>query len=561
MLVSCGASKAVKQDKDDKHGKPSDEDRLRQLFIQAASEEAQGNFDRALSLLKKCENIDAENSAVQYELSRLYAFHTEYTDAVNHGERAIELDQSNYWYKIHLADLYKKLSRFEEASELYKSIVESNPNEENLSGYATNLIHAGKYKDAINVLKRLEDKVGDDPQLTHQIYQLYMEIGDEKSAMKVLQEAAVAHPDDIMFQGLLANGYENTGDVNKTIETYEGMLKLDPQNARIHVALYELYKYKGNSSKANEHLMHVFESGEMNIDDKMQVLFDLYEETELNVSGRKEVYPLLDNLVEMHPDDPKGYSIYGDFLIRDEKEKEARDMFAKALEFEAEKFIIWNQVMYLDMQLNDYESLYKHSEEALSLFPNQPGIYYFNGLSLYKKKDYASAIDILESGKALIIDDEQLKKEFCTTLGDAYHANGDNANAYSNYDCSLAIFPDNTYVLNNYAYYLSLDGTMLDKAEAMAVKAVANAPTQSSYIDTYAWVLFKKKEYEKALNTINNAIENANGKKGVYYEHKGDILFHLDRLDEAVEMWEKAKEDEGASDLIDDKIKTKKYIE
>ena len=151
--------------------------------------------------------------------------------------------------------------------------------------------------------------------------------------------------------------------------------------------------------------------------------------------------------------------------------------------------------------------------------------------------------------------------EFCQVLGDSYYHSGDHENGYKFYDKSLKILPDNAYILNNYAYYLSLDGIELDKAEAMIQRALKMFPNQSSYLDTYGWILFKKKDYLSALNKVNMAIANGGEKNPVMLEHKGDVLYFLDKKQEAIDLWKQAKELGSESETIDEKISTEKYVE
>lgn len=61
---------------------------------------------------------------------------------------------------------------------------------------------------------------------------------------------------------------------------------------------------------------------------------------------------------------------------------------------------------------------------------------------------------------------------------------------YKAYDHSLRYDPDNAMVLNNYAYFLSLEGRELEKALTMSSRAIALTDNNPTYLDTHAWVLF-----------------------------------------------------------------------
>ena len=126
---------------------------------------------------------------------------------------------------------------------------------------------------------------------------------------------------------------------------------------------------------------------------------------------------------------------------------------------------------------------------------------------------------------------------------------------------ALAIDPDNYLTLNNYAYYLSVDGIELDKAERMSGRVVERFPDNATYLDTHAWVLFKKGEYTLAKFYMDSAIKNSQDESDTLLEHYGDILYKVGKVDKALEYWIKAKEIGSESETLDRKIAEKKYIE
>ncbi len=76
-----------------------------------------------------------------------------------------------------------------------------------------------------------------------------------------------------------------------------------------------------------------------------------------------------------------------------------------------------------------------------------------------------------------------------STAGDCWHAVGNDRMAMKYYDKVLRLEPDNVLTLNNYAYYLSLSGKKLKKAEQMSRRTMELEPENPSYLDTYGWIL------------------------------------------------------------------------
>ena len=86
-------------------------------------------------------------------------------------------------------------------------------------------------------------------------------------------------------------------------------------------------------------------------------------------------------------------------------------------------------------------------------------------------------------------------------------------------------------------------------------------PENPTYLDTYAWVLFKKGEYKLARFYMESAIKNGAEENATLLEHYGDILFKLQQAEEALKYWQKAMELGGGSKILERKISERNYLE
>jgi Tfp pilus assembly protein PilF len=156
-------------------------------------------------------------------------------------------------------------------------------------------------------------------------------------------------------------------------------------------------------------------------------------------------------------------------------------------------------------------------------------------------------------------------------LGDLYYEQGRAEDAFAAYDSSLVYKEDNLSCLNNYAYYLSLRNERLDQAEEMSYRTVKKEPANRTYLDTYAWILFKKGDYNGARIYIDRVVspesdedELMNNKdlQGNVIEHAGDIYFMTGDRQTAVWLWNIAlmKADDTTTERLPKKIRKKKYI-
>jgi tetratricopeptide (TPR) repeat protein len=269
-----------------------------------------------------------------------------------------------------------------------------------------------------------------------------------------------------------------------------------------------------------------------------------------------EAISLAKQLSETHPNESRTNVIYADLLMRLDKKAEARDMYSKAARIDGSVFQVWGAILQLDGDLNQVDSMLVHSEKALEVFPNQGMLWYSNGTAHLMKKNYKEASSSLEESRKLIKDKPELIPIINAQLGDAYNGLGDHQKSDEAYELSLKENPDNDYVLNNYSYYLSLRKEKLDLALKMSEKLVLKNQSNPTYLDTYAWVLYIRKDYKKAKEFLEKAMVDSSGVSGTIVEHYGDVLFKLGERDNAVAQWKKAKRMGETTELLDKKIAT-----
>jgi tetratricopeptide (TPR) repeat protein len=293
----------------------------------------------------------------------------------------------------------------------------------------------------------------------------------------------------------------------------------------------------------------------------MKIMISFHTLSEHYPEYQKDALELSEILVNVHPREARSHTIYGDFLYRDKKLKDARDQYAEALKYDKSKFAIWNQVMIIDSELHDTKALEAHSKEAMELFPSQPLPLYFAGAAQIQLKNYKGAIEPLLEAKEYVIDNNPLLTQIFASLGDAYNFLKDYENSDKAFEDALKLDPDNTTIMNNYSYYLSLRKTKLERAEKFAARANELEKTKYNYMDTYGWILFQEGKLDLAKEWIEKALKAGGERNGVILEHYGDILFKLNNPEKALEYWKKAKETGRGSENIDKKIAEKKLYE
>ena len=535
---------------------------LKRLLIKATTEKVLGNYEEAEKLFLECLKLDLKSAVTHFELSGIYLFKRAKEKAIEHAEKAVTYNPTNGWYKTNLAVIYQESKLYEKAEVLYKELITLFPKRSEYHfTLAEAYLYQGKIKEALEVYDAIEKILGPSTDLIVHKHKLYLRLGESEKAITEIQKLIEQNPANIHFYGLLADLYENEGNDAKALEIYNKIVKIDPSNGTVHLSLYEYYRYHGNQDKALSELTLAFENSTVDIDTKMQIMLQFFTNSERNEKVKTQAYGLANILVDVHPNEAKSFSMYGDFLSRDGKLKEALKMFKQAAVLNRGKFPIWSQIVFLESDLKEFELLEKDTQSALEVFPTHPTFYFFNGIANIQLKNYDKAIESLLAGKEMVFDNTQLQAEFYQYLGDAYHAKKEYVKSDESYDRSLEFNRYNPYVLNNYSYYLSLRKEKLALAETMAKEANNQVPDRPNFIDTYAWVLFLKGNHEEAETLLKKAISLSATPNGTILEHFGDVLFKLNKIEEAIISWQKAKEAGGASQLIDEKILKKYYIE
>ena len=133
---------------------------------------------------------------------------------------------------------------------------------------------------------------------------------------------------------------------------------------------------------------------------------------------------------------------------------------------------------------------------------------------------------------------------------------------FAAYDSCLQWKSDHMGCLNNYAYYLSVEHRNLHKAEEMSYKTIKAEPKNSTFLDTYAWILFRQERYTEARIYIEQAVKNDTDsvQSPVILEHAGDIYYKTNDTDKALDYWNQALKAGSESVVLPKKIKLKQYI-
>ena len=529
--------------------------RFKSLFFESQRLKALEEFNKACTIMEQCLAIDPLNADAHYEMAQLYVRTERIEDALFHAQQSKNLNPNNIWTLKLLSQLYQITGDLEGELQAYKDFTANDPlNIEYQNLLATAYSKIGNYKKAIQIYNNLEAKIGVNEELSVMKERVYIMMGNLDLAAAELQKLIDAFPDEIRFLGMLAELYQANNLSEKARTIYNEILSVDPKNSIANLALAEYFRLKRDYLKAFEYLNFSFDDPNFDIDVKFQILSSYFQ---LALGDEKYLTPLISLLKKAkssHPQQASFHALSGDLYFQKNETRKAFKAYGKSLALGLSDFLTWNRYLILGLELQEYEDVYTKGLRSIELHPTQPTLYLFTGFACSINNKEAKAIKLLNKGLNYVVNNKPLKAEFYNYLGGLYHNLGEHSLSDANYEKSLALIPENPIVLNNYSYYLSLRSKDLEKAERLSKECIELSPDESTYQDTYGWILYKLGRFVEAEEWIKKAIEHEGGNSEIL-EHYGDVLFQIDRKTEALEYWRKAKQAGGSSELLNKKAR------
>ncbi len=520
------------------------------------------NYELAESYYLLCLNFQPENPYLLYRLASISLQQKDLNSAEIYIDKCLNYNDTNEWYLYLAGNIYGFNAKLEKAEKIFNKLISLKPNEFDFYVCLADVyIKGNKLKKALSIYELIEKKFGIDETIVMQKKNIYLQLKNKKKAEEELVKLINYYPEEVQFQRILADFYYQLGDLDKAISAYKKILADNPSDGVSHIGLAGCYHSKKDIDNFFNEITAGFSSLMVSVEIKISILIDITHDLKLINENFDKVFNLSELLVKIYPDDPDANTIYADFQMNKGNIYIARLALQKVIETRKNKYGIWEQILFIDNQMADWNSMIKHSAEAIEYFPNIPLFYFFNGISNFQLSKYTQAKKSLEFGYSILPKNDPLLSDFLTFIGEVYYKLDDKETAYSYFDKLLDADPGNLMVMNNYSYYLSLDKANLQKAREMSLQTIQKEPENSTYLDTYAWILFEMKQYSEALKYIKKAVDFDSTRSGVIIEHYGDILYFNDDAEGALEQWKRVKTIGNGSDKLDEKIVSGKYIE
>lgn len=530
-------------------------------FLKAVQQREKGNTDSALMLIDSCLQLNPNSAAAHFIRAEYHASQDRDTLALRDYEAAATLEPNNDTYQERVAQMYIGTGNFAKATEAYEKLYKGHRDRDDVLGILVQLYRQQKdYDKMLDAINRLEQIDGESDQLSLMRMNAYELKGDAKGAYTTLKGLADSHPNDPNFKLMLGNWLMQHKRQEEAFNIYTSVLKAEPNNAMAQSCMYDYYNATGQDSQAQEMMDKLLLGKETPSDTRIEFMRNAIQQNEKSGGDSTQITKLFKQVQQVVPRDTTVAQLKAAYYTLKKFPKDSIDnALTQLLRLQPDNAGARIQLIQDKWPSQDWKAISLLSEPGMLYNPKELAFYFFTGLSRYYLKDDDGALDALKKGTAFINDQSNpdIVSDLYSIVGEIYHSKGLKQEAYAAYDSCLQYKPDNIGTLNNYAYFLSVDGANLEKAEQMSAKAIAAEPKNATYLDTYAWVLYKLGRYAEAKIYIDQTLKFSTDSTSdnTLYDHAAEIYAKLGDYKSAASFCEQAIKHGGDAKALEKKIR------
>lgn len=541
----------------------SEDDRVKAeyIFLEAEKQRNMGRDDAFHHLLQYAHSLDPENSAIAYYLgySRLMKSNLSVSDSLFSSS----LRMMRKHVDAHPEDKYEAMlyangnmiaNQVQEGLRVLKIQAERNPHSVEVQlSIADAYARLEDYRNAIAAYDSVQQWQGQSVQLSARKVRAYQALNDTVGAIGEMRSLLATAPRNVDYNLAMGNMMLMFGERDSALTYYDKAQQYEPENGATYLAKAQFYNAIGDSVNYDQQTYQALVSKDLDVASKVEVLADYARHLLVAKDSSARTENLFKVLIEQHPNEPQIRMLFSDYLAAKDNMKGAAEQMDYAVNLDPTDAQAWNRLLVLNIISENYKAAIAAGDRAIELNPNDIELYGYIAPAYYNIKQYDKAIEVYKKALAAVDStDTEHRSMFLGGMGDAKFSMGDTIGAFALYDQAIEIDPNNVSILNNYAYFLTLCNRDLDKAERMSAKTVQAEPQNATFLDTYAWVFYKRKEYTMAQLYIEMAIKNERRPSSDIYDHYGDILLAVGNKQEALKQWKKALElDAGNKELLE----------
>lgn len=533
---------------------------------------------RANGLFREAIRRDSNYAPAWYELAgNLLA--TSPDEAVEAARRARQLDTDNLWYQRFYGQALLMTQRYNEALQVYNRLMEEDPSDpDNYRLVAALYEQRGRPYSALMTLDSAEVRFGRIPLLSGMKRRLLVATNQVDKALDEARRMVDEAPYDADNHVVLADLYAAKNEDSLAMSEYRRALAIDSTKIETLVSLSDFYARRQDYRSLLAVTRKLFLADNFPLEMKIKRFENFTSDTRFYREYYFQLNDLASILAIHYPNEPKVVELYAGHLIASGELEMALDLYKNHLDDQPPVEEYYAAVIDIESYLQHPDSVEKYVTRGLQLFPDRIGFHLSKGHVMNQMKQYDRAIKAYRESLRYA-DTDSLRSVVWGMIGDTWHLKATEGvtdwdermdlgtvkptaafrkgmkRCYSAYERSLRYDPDNTMVLNNYAYFLSVEGRDLERALAMASRVVALEDDNPTYLDTHAWVLHKLGRTDEAKKIQQRAVVLDGQKSPSLLAHYGDMLHALGEQFMAEIYWRQALEKGYDPALIEPRLK------
>lgn len=462
--------------------------------------------------------------------------------AIEYSERAYRADSTNRYYLEDYGAALIRGGAYSKAVDIFRKIVIKSTDPDHYRILAILLDSSKQTTEALAVLDTAEVRFGRIPLLCRLRQYALMKMGKtlaaEADARKAIEEAPYLAENHIS----LAKIYAMTRRDSLALVSFRRAIEIDSLALEPWLEIGDYYKSKGNTSAYLSVVERLISNNNLPLQAKLEEWKSLSNDMNLYRKHYLQYDAIITKLYIHHPESKDVAERYAHHLILSGKVNDALALCKSLLKRGTPAIEDFTRIIEIENHLNHPDSVQRYTDLALAAFPHNTDLLHMRGALAMQKKEYDKAIELYNEALRHA-DNDTLRSSLWSAIGDVEHSRNDMKRCYKAYDKALRYFADNAMVLNNYAYFLSLEDRNLEQALKMISRAIELSTEKSAtYLDTMAWVLYKLGRYEEAKKYMQQALSLDRSQGSEYALHYGDILYALGEEFMAKTYWRKALE-------------------
>lgn len=537
---------------------------VKQAFIEQDTAAARISLERSVA-------ADSTYGPAWYELAQLLLY-SDAPAALRYAERAFRTDTTDKWYLLQLGQAQILNDRYRDALRTYDRLREADAQNPDIYRVLAMLYEQeGQPFSAIAALDSAEVRFGKIDFLSELKRRLLVGTRQYDRAVEEAQALVDAAPYKAENHLLLGELYARQKRDSLALAHYDAAFRIDSTSAAVLAAYSEFYNERRDYAAALNYSRRLFAGDEMPLDDKISYFDRITGDRNFYGTYYLQIHDLAMTLAMKYPHDPRVVKLYGDHLIASGQLDDALAYYKTHLDDQPHRTDCFNMVIDIESYKQRTDSAMLYIAQAKERFPHDASFHLAEGNLLLRTGKYRDAI--LAYNRSLrYADTDSLRGSIWGVIGDAWHLEAEQTRApakdsltpprmrtrylrgarsdmklcFEAYRNSLRYWPENPMALNNYAYFLTIDPASrqpdFERAFEMSSRAVRLAANNSTYLDTYAWALYRLGRYDEAKKAMQQALSLDRRNSPELQLHYGDILAALGERFMAEVYWKKALE-------------------